>query len=75
MYPQLIFMIFFPMSSIAKDAAYIVDAMSSFGAIPIEFEGSGIDFLISSANKCLEGVPGFGFTIAKIETMKKCQGI
>ncbi|XP_030854503.1 uncharacterized protein LOC115929523 [Strongylocentrotus purpuratus] len=56
------------------NAAYIVDAMSSFGAIPIEFEASGIDFLVSSANKCLEGVPGFGFTIAKIETLKKCQG-
>nr|XP_054759738.1 2-aminoethylphosphonate--pyruvate transaminase-like [Lytechinus pictus] len=56
------------------DASYIVDAMSSFGAIPIEFESSGIDFLISSANKCLEGVPGFGYTIAKIYKLEKCQG-
>ncbi|XP_063958509.1 2-aminoethylphosphonate--pyruvate transaminase-like isoform X2 [Lytechinus pictus] len=56
------------------DASYIVDAMSSFGAIPIEFESSGIDFLISSANKCLEGVPGFGYTIAKIDKLEKCQG-
>src|SRR6185295_19411693 len=30
---------------------YVVDAMSSFGAIPIDFAGAGIDFLISSANK------------------------
>jgi 2-aminoethylphosphonate-pyruvate transaminase len=42
-------------------AVYIVDAMSSFGAIPIDMAGSHIEFLISSANKCIEGVPGFGF--------------
>src|SRR5205814_2121204 len=39
--------------------SYIVDAMSSFGAIPIDLKSWGIDFLISSPNKCLEGVPGF----------------
>ena len=44
---------------------YIVDAMSSFGAIPINFEAAGIDFLISSANKCLEGVPGFSFVLGR----------
>jgi 2-aminoethylphosphonate-pyruvate transaminase len=45
--------------------AYIVDAMSSFGAIPIDFEACGIDYLISSANKCLEGVPGFSFVLCR----------
>jgi 2-aminoethylphosphonate-pyruvate transaminase len=44
---------------------FIVDAMSSFGAIPINFEAAGIDFLISSANKCLEGVPGFSFVLGR----------
>jgi 2-aminoethylphosphonate-pyruvate transaminase len=44
---------------------YIVDAMSSFGAYPIDFDACSIDFLISSANKCLEGVPGFSFVIGK----------
>jgi len=44
---------------------YIVDAMSSFGAYPIDFSACSIDFLISSANKCLEGVPGFSFVIGK----------
>lgn len=48
---------------------FVVDAMSSFGAIPIDFEAAGIDFLISSANKCLEGVPGFCFVIARRETL------
>src|SRR6185295_10722715 len=45
--------------------AYIVDAMSTFGAVPIDFAAAGIDFLISSANKCIEGVPGFTFVIAR----------
>lgn len=42
---------------------YIVDAMSSFAAVPIDF--SGIDYLISSANKCIEGVPGFSFIFCR----------
>lgn len=45
----------------------IVDAMSSFGAYPISVEPVGIDFLISSSNKCIEGVPGFSFVIARNE--------
>ena len=48
----------------AANAIYIVDAMSSFGAIPIDMTGAHISFLISSANKCIEGVPGFGFVLA-----------
>ena len=43
----------------------IVDAMSSFGAVPISFTDSRIDYLVSSANKCIEGVPGFAFVIAR----------
>ena len=46
-------------------AAYIVDAMSSFGAIPIGLAEGHIDYLVSSANKCIEGVPGFGFVLAR----------
>ena len=43
----------------------IVDAMSSFGGVPLDVHELGIDFLISSANKCIQGVPGFGFIIAR----------
>ena len=52
---------------VVKEAGktYFVDAMSSFGAMPIDFEGFGIDVLVSSANKCMEGVPGFSFVFAK----------
>ena len=46
---------------------FVLDAMSSFGAVPIDFTESGIDVLISSANKCLEGVPGFSFVLARRE--------
>ncbi len=43
---------------------FIVDAMSSFGGIPLNVAEAGIDFLVSSANKCIEGVPGFSLVIA-----------
>jgi 2-aminoethylphosphonate-pyruvate transaminase len=55
-------------------AVYIVDAMSSFGAIPIDIAGSHIDFLISSANKCIEGVPGFGFVVANRRALESAKG-
>jgi 2-aminoethylphosphonate-pyruvate transaminase len=55
-------------------AAYIVDAMSSFGAIPIDMAGSHIDYLISSANKCIEGVPGFGFIIVNRHALNSAKG-
>lgn len=49
---------------------YIVDAMSSFGAIPLNVAEYNIDYLISSANKCVEGVPGFSFIIANRENLE-----
>ncbi|XP_065835136.1 2-aminoethylphosphonate--pyruvate transaminase-like [Oscarella lobularis] len=51
---------------------YLVDAMSSFGAIPTDF--SNTDFVVSSSNKCLEGVPGFSFVIANVEKLSTCRG-
>lgn len=53
---------------------YIVDAMSSFGGIPLDMEDLKADFLVSSANKCIQGVPGFGFVIARREEMEQCRG-
>jgi 2-aminoethylphosphonate-pyruvate transaminase len=55
-------------------AAYIVDAMSSFGAVPVDMVGSHIDFLVSSANKCIEGVPGFGFVLANRRALDLAKG-
>jgi len=53
---------------------FIVDAMSSFGAVPIDLKGIDIDFLISSSNKCIEGVPGFSFVIFKAHSLNGCKG-
>jgi 2-aminoethylphosphonate-pyruvate transaminase len=53
---------------------YIVDAMSSFGAVPIDFPAAGIDYLISSPNKCLEGVPGFCFVLCRRDALLACDG-
>ena len=63
-------------STVAKahDCQFFVDAMSSFGAIPIDFETLGIDFLVSSGNKCIEGVPGFSFVIARREALLANEG-
>ncbi len=53
---------------------YIVDAMSSFGGVPIDLEQAHIDYLISSANKCIEGVPGFAFVLARTADLLQTQG-
>lgn len=58
----------------AYDKTLIIDAMSSFGGIEIDVAGLGIDYLISSANKCIQGVPGFGFVIAKLDKLLTCKG-
>ena len=56
------------------DKTYIVDSMSAFGGIPFDFRKSEIDFLVSSANKCIEGVPGFSFVIARRARLLETQG-
>lgn len=53
---------------------YCVDAMSSFGAIPAHMAASQVDFLVSSANKCIEGVPGFAFVLARREALLAIAG-
>jgi len=53
---------------------FVVDAMSSFGAVPIHFERCCVDFLISSANKCIEGVPGFSFILCRRALLSACEG-
>ncbi|MDR8729052.1 2-aminoethylphosphonate--pyruvate transaminase [Burkholderia pseudomultivorans] len=52
----------------------IVDAMSSFGALPIVLADSGIDALISASGKCLEGVPGMGFAIVRRDALEASEG-
>lgn len=56
------------------EKTYIVDAMSSFGGIPLDMDAVGAHFLVSSANKCIQGVPGFGFVIAAVDVLAQCAG-
>lgn len=62
--------------ALAKAAGvdYFVDAMSSFGAIPVDLARCHIDYLVSSANKCIEGVPGFSFVLARLNCLQQTQG-
>jgi len=52
----------------------IVDAMSSYGAIPIDARTLRFDALIAASGKCLEGVPGMGFVIARREVLERSAG-
>jgi len=49
----------------AHNVEIIVDAMSSYAGIPIDVEAVGIDFLVSSSNKCIQGMAGLGFVICR----------
>jgi 2-aminoethylphosphonate-pyruvate transaminase len=53
---------------------YFVDAMSSFGGMPLNLADCRIGYLVSSANKCLEGIPGFAFVLAKREALLATAG-
>lgn len=57
-----------------RGITFIVDAMSSFGGVPVDIRRLGIDFLVSSANKCIQGVPGFGFVIARKDKLAATRG-
>ena len=52
----------------------LVDSMSGFGGIPLDVATLGIDALVSSANKCIQGVPGFGFVIVRRDVIAEAAG-
>jgi 2-aminoethylphosphonate-pyruvate transaminase len=54
---------------------FILDAMSSFGGVPMDMDELGIHFMVSSANKAIQGVPGFGFIIARRDLLEQCAGM
>lgn len=68
-----------PLHEIALVAAQhgrglIVDAMSSFGALPIDAARTPFDAVVAASGKCLEGVPGMGFVIIRRSVLQKCEG-
>jgi 2-aminoethylphosphonate-pyruvate transaminase len=54
--------------------ALIVDAMSSFGALPIDLRRTPAAAVLGSSNKCLEGAPGLGFAIVRQADLAKAAG-
>ncbi|HET9488051.1 MAG TPA: 2-aminoethylphosphonate--pyruvate transaminase [Chryseosolibacter sp.] len=54
---------------------FIVDAMSSFGGVQMDMRECHVDFLVSSSNKCIEGIPGFGFSLCTKTELIKARGL
>jgi 2-aminoethylphosphonate-pyruvate transaminase len=52
----------------------LIDSMSAFGALPLDPQELGCAAFVSSANKCIEGVPGFGFVIARKDEILASKG-
>jgi len=68
-----------PLQAIAQVVAregrrLIVDAMSSFGALPIDARTTPFDALIAASGKCIEGPPGMGFVFVRRDVLEKCAG-
>jgi len=62
-----------------RGRALLVDAMSSFGAIPLGAPDAGappiaFEAVMASSNKCLEGVPGLGYVIARRAALEASAG-
>lgn len=58
----------------AAGCKLLVDSMSAFGAIDLDVSRIRYEAMVSSANKCIEGVPGFGFVIARKSELEACKG-
>jgi len=68
-----------PLAAIADVVArhgkgLIVDAMSSFGALPIDARATRFDALIAASGKCVEGPPGMGFVLVRKGLLEQCAG-
>lgn len=58
----------------AKGRKLLVDSMSAFGAVALDVNEIRYEAMVSSANKCIEGVPGFGFIIARKSELEAAKG-
>ncbi len=68
-----------PLAAIARVVAQhrralIVDAMSSFGALPIDAQAIPFDALIAASGKCVEGPPGMGFVFVRKSVLEQSEG-
>ena len=55
--------------------ALLLDAMSSFGALPIDLSTTPVTAVLASSNKCLEGVPGLGFALVEPAALERAKGV
>lgn len=58
----------------ARGRSLLIDAMSAFGALPLDAGAVPFDAVAASSNKCLEGVPGMGFVVAREQALAACAG-
>lgn len=68
-----------PLAAVAEVTArhgrgLLIDAMSAFGALPLDAREIRFDAVVASSNKCLEGSPGLGFCIARREALQAAKG-
>ncbi|TPG60602.1 2-aminoethylphosphonate--pyruvate transaminase [Roseomonas nepalensis] len=54
--------------------ALLLDAMSSFGALPLDLSATPVTAVLASSNKCLEGVPGLGFALVEPAALERARG-
>ncbi len=69
-----------PMEAVAEVVArhgrkLLLDAMASFGALPIDLRTTSVAAVIASSNKCLEGTPGLGFALIEREALAGAEGV
>jgi 2-aminoethylphosphonate-pyruvate transaminase len=58
----------------ARGRKLLIDSMSAFGAEELDVNSIQYEAMVSSANKCIEGVPGFGFVIARKDALDAAKG-
>ena len=68
-----------PLEAVAEVVAaagrgLLIDAMSAFGALELSAKTIAFDAVVASSNKCLEGVPGLGFCLARKEALAATEG-
>ena len=66
-----------PIAEVVKEEGeriFVLDAMSSFCGVPLDVSDLGVDVLLSSSNKCIQGVPGFAFAVARRNILEACGG-
>lgn len=52
---------------------FVVDTISSFAGVPLDIKTCQMDFMMSTSNKCLQGMAGISFVICKTSELKRVQ--